>query len=175
MPPSTELFFMKPQNRREQKCILLIMKNVSELQLNTSKKCNIWEAITKKQTHEFFCMPSQSNDPSQSKDTAAITFEGTDVLWIAISKADITGVSIYMKRDTQNRTRFVDITDISTNLVIDLSQSIPEIHALTGCDSVSAFAGKGKVAALQVLRKHPSFQKAFIMFGEEIDVKYRFL
>ena len=78
-----------------------------------------------------------------------------------------------MKRDTQNRTRFVDITDISTNLGIDLSQSIPGIHALTGCDSVSAFAGKRKVAALQVLCKHPSFQKAFIMFGEEIDVKYR--
>ena len=173
MPPSTELFFMKPQNRREQKCILLMMKNVSELQLKTSKKYNIWDAITKKQTHKFFCMPSQSNDASQSKDTVAITFEGTDVFWIAISKADITGVSIYMKRDTQNRTRFVDITDISTNLGIDLSQSIPGIHALTGCDSVSAFAGKRKVAALQVLCKHPSFQKAFIMFGEEIDVKYR--
>ena len=78
-----------------------------------------------------------------------------------------------MKRDAQNRTRFVDIADISTNLGSDLSQSIPAMHAFTGCGSVSAFPGKGKVSALKVLLKHPSFQKTFSMFGEEIEVKYR--
>ena len=80
-----------------------------------------------------------------------------------------------MKRGTQNRTRFLDITDISTNLGSDLSESITGIHAFTGCDLVSAFAGKRRVAALQVLRKHPSLQKTFSMFGEEIEVKYRSL
>ena len=78
-----------------------------------------------------------------------------------------------MKRGTQNRTRFVVITDIFTNLGSDLFQSLPGIHAFAGCDSVSAFAGKGKVAALKVLRKHPLFQKTFSMFGEETEVKYR--
>ena len=62
-----------------------------------------------------------------------------------------------MKRGIQNRTRFVNITDISTNLRSDLSQSIPGIHAFTGCDLVSAFPGKEKVTTLNVLRKHPSF------------------
>ena len=114
-----------------------------------------------------------AKDASQYKDVVVIICEDTDVFSIAISKADIIAVSTYMKRGTQNRTRFVDITDISTNLGIDLSHSIPGIHTFTGCDSVSAFAGKGKVAALKVLRKHPSFQKTFSMIGEEIEVKYR--
>ena len=79
-----------------------------------------------------------------------------------------------MKRGTQNRTRFVDITDISTNLGSDLSQSLSGIqHAFTGFDLVSTFARKGKVAAPKVLRKHPLFQKTFSMFGEKIEVKCR--
>ena len=74
-----------------------------------------------------------------------------------------------MKRGTQNRTRFVDITDISTNLGSDLSQSLSGIqHAFTGFDLVSTFAGKGKVAAPKVL-----FQKTFSMFGEKTEVKCR--
>ena len=44
-----------------------------------------------------------------------------DAVPIAIPKADIIGVPIYMKRRTQNRKRFVDITNISTNLGSDLS------------------------------------------------------
>ena len=62
-----------------------------------------------------------AKDASQSKDAVAIICENTDVFSIAISKADIIGVPIYMKRGTQNRTRFVYITDISTNLLSDLS------------------------------------------------------
>ena len=128
-------------------------------------RCNHEEADTRIVLH--------AKDASQSKDAAVIICEDTDVFSIAISKAEIISVPIYMKRGTQNRTRFVDITHIFTNLGSDLAQSIPGIHAFTGCDSVSAFAGKGKVAALQVLHKHPLFQKTFSMFGEEIEVKYK--
>ena len=112
-------------------------------------------------------------EASQSKDAIVVICEDTDVFSIAISKADIIGVSIYMKKGTQNRTRFVDITDVSTNLGSHLFQSIPGMHAFTGCDSDKTFGGKGKAAGLKVLRKHPSFQKTFSMFGEGIEVKYR--
>ena len=97
-----------------------------------------------------------AKDASQSKDAVVIICD-TDVFSIAISKADTKGIPIYLKRGTQNRTQFVDIANISTNLGTDLFKSIPGIHAFTGCDSVSAFARKRKVAALQVLRKYPSF------------------
>ena len=75
-----------------------------------------------------------ARDASQSKDAVVIIYEDTDLFSIAISKADIKGILIYLKRDTQNRTWFVDIANISTNLGSDLFQSIPGIHAFTGCD-----------------------------------------
>ena len=66
-------------------------------------RCNHKEADTRILLHV--------KDASQSKDAVPI----------AIPKADIIGVPIYMKRRTQNRKRFVDITNISTNLGSDLS------------------------------------------------------
>ena len=89
-------------------------------------RCNHEEADTRIVLH--------AKDASQSKDAAVIICEDTDVFSIAISKAEIISVPIYMKRGTQNRTRFVDITHIFTNLGSDLAQSIPGIHAFTGCD-----------------------------------------
>ena len=76
-------------------------------------RCNHEEADTRIFLH--------AKDASQSKDAVVIICENTDAFSIAISKADIIGVPIYMKGGTQNRTRFVYITDISTNLESDLS------------------------------------------------------
>ena len=75
-----------------------------------------------------------AKDASQSKDAIVIICEDSDVSSVAISKAGIIGVPIYMTTGSQNRTRFVDLTDISPNLESDLYQSIPGIHAFTGCD-----------------------------------------
>ena len=55
-----------------------------------------------------------ARDASQSKDAVVIIYEDTDLFSIAISKADIKGILIYLKRGTQNRTWFVDIANIST-------------------------------------------------------------
>ena len=119
-------------------------ENVEEM---SYLRCNHEEAETRIFLH--------AKDPSQSKDAVVIICEDADIFSIVVSKAHIIGVPIYMTKGTQNRTRFVHITDISTNLGSDLSQNIPGIHTFTWCHSVNAFAGKGKVTALKVLRKHP--------------------
>ena len=33
-----------------------------------------------------------------------------------------------------------------------MCQALPGLHALTGCDTVSSFAGKGKKAALDIVK-----------------------
>ena len=44
------------------------------------------------------------------------------------------------------------------------------LHAFTGCDSVSSFAGIGKVNPLKILRKNDEFQQVFVTLGEEWSV-----
>ena len=44
------------------------------------------------------------------------------------------------------------------------------IHAFTGCDSTSAFKGKGKVKAIRLPKKKENYQRLFSRLGDECDV-----
>ena len=49
----------------------------------------------------------------------------------------------------------------------ELCRNLPGLHAFTGCDSVSAFSGKGKVTALKLVKQSRSFQTLFQEIGIE--------
>ena len=44
------------------------------------------------------------------------------------------------------------------------------IHAFTGCDSTSAFKGKGKVKAIRLLQEKESYQRVFSRLGDKWDI-----
>ena len=50
--------------------------------------------------------------------------------------------------DTKQRRRYLDMTAIGQSLGKDVCKAVPGMHALNGCDSTSAFVGKGKRQAL---------------------------
>lgn len=56
---------------------------------------------------------------------------------------------------------------IASALDDDVCKALLGFHAYTGCDSVSAFSGRGKVTALKVLMNNPKFQDAFCKLGNE--------
>jgi ABC-type transport system involved in cytochrome bd biosynthesis fused ATPase/permease subunit len=44
----------------------------------------------------------------------------------------------------------------------DKSRVLPLFHAFTGCDTVSAFGGKGKKSAWEAWNVYPNLTKAFL-------------
>ena len=52
----------------------------------------------------------------------------------------------------------------------ELCLASPGYHAFTGCDTTSAFAGKGKVAPLELLNKNELFCAAMQLIGKSFDV-----
>ena len=51
-----------------------------------------------------------------------------------------------------------------------MCRCLPGVQAFTGCDSVSAFAGKGKLTTLKLARQNPSIQVLFQRVGMEWEV-----
>ncbi|CAH3143072.1 unnamed protein product [Porites evermanni] len=49
----------------------------------------------------------------------------------------------------------------------NLCSSLLGMHAYTGCDTVSAFAGRGKIGALRIVKEQRSFQEMFDLLGVE--------
>ena len=72
--------------------------------------------------------------------------------------------SIVFKCGTQTRVRYISITSIVQAIGQNLCSSLPGMHAYTGCDTVSAFAGRGK--------EQRSFQEMFDLLGMEWEYSY---
>ena len=62
------------------------------------------------------------------------------------------------------------MTSIADALGRKVSISLPGLHAYTGCDTVSAFASKGKLTALKALKANEQYQNLFADLGATIDV-----
>ena len=77
--------------------------------------------------------------------------------------------SLFQKCGTKARRRVVNITKVAATVGIDVCRALVGVHAYTGCDTVSAFAGKGKAKALKLLSKNKKIQDTFFKLGQEWD------
>ena len=117
----------------DEECFRVTTENVAEM---SYLRCNHEEADTRIFLH--------AKDASQSKDAVAIICEDTYVFSIAISKADIIGVPIYMKRYTQNRTRFVILPTFPLNLEVIFPKAFQEYMPSLGVTLSVHLQGKEK-------------------------------
>lgn len=92
----------------------------------------------------------------QGYKAAIICSEDTDVFIISLAMHSTIDISIYQKFGTKNRTRYADVTRIGSSQGQSVCDSLIGLHTFTGCDSVSSFAGKGKLGALKLLKKNPA-------------------
>ena len=96
-----------------------------------------------------------------------ISSEDMDVRILCISFAHSIPVPIYQRCVSQHRARYVDIIKIAGVLGQEVCKALLGLHAFTGRDSVSAFAGIGKARPLKLLRSKNEFQFMFQNLGEQ--------
>ena len=99
--------------------------------------------------------------------------DDTDVLVLLLSHSNVLD-DVYVKVGRGSKSGIIQIKRIVENLTKDLAtgirvqdflKSLIGLHAISGCDAVSAFAGKGKVKALKLLMKNRTYVDAFMDLG----------
>ena len=85
--------------------------------------------------------------------------DDTDVLVLILSHSNTLDAA-YMKAGRGSKSRIINIKSVRDQIAKDLPpgtslqdflKSLIALHALTGCDTVSAFAGKGKSKAFKMV------------------------
>ena len=56
---------------------------------------------------------------------------------------------MYIKCGTQTSARYVSISSVMGAVGEELCKRLIGMHVFTGCDAVSAYAGRGKITALR--------------------------
>ena len=74
----------------------------------------------------------------------AIKSFDTDVAVLACTLSHSINAKMLFCIDTKQRRRYLDMTAIGQSLGEDVCKALPALTVLTGCDSTSAFVGKGK-------------------------------
>ncbi|KAG0717882.1 hypothetical protein GWK47_053560 [Chionoecetes opilio] len=99
-----------------------------------------------------------------------ITAEDTYVMVLCLGMCHKIPSHLFQKCGTKNRTRFLDITTLSRTLGGSVCDSLIGMHAFTGCDTVSAFAGRGKMTTLKQVKMDKTYQDAFHELGRSWEV-----
>ena len=82
---------------------------------------------------------------------------------------------IHQKCGTQNRTRFVDISKLAWSLGDSVCDSLIGLHAYTCYDTVIAFASRGKLSSLKVMKMDVTYHETYSHVGQTWDVQHSYL
>ena len=59
----------------------------------------------------------------------------------------------------KTRTRLIDVSNVVASFGPEVCIALLGLHAFTGCNTVSAFAGKGKIRALTIWKANAEFKQ----------------
>ena len=115
---------------------------------------------------------------SESVHNIVIHTPDTDVFLIALGVSSQISGNIFIRTGTQNKTRIICLSKVKEALKIKynlhdmnlVSKALLGLHGFTGCDTVSAFSGKGKVKPLHLMLKHSYYIDLFATIGKEPDL-----
>ena len=98
----------------------------------------------------------------------------TDVRLLALAFDKDINSPLFIKTGNKDKARIINIGEVIKNVQTrmkeetssdNIREAILGLHAFTGCDTVSAFAGKGIVKALNVMLKSEIYITTFISLG----------
>jgi hypothetical protein len=89
-----------------------------------------------------------------------------DVFFILLYHANhLTDLTVLFETG-KGKKRCLNVTEIAQSLSPGLFSPLLSFHEFSGCDSTSAFKGKGKVRPMKILMGSARYQEAFCRVGE---------
>ena len=101
---------------------------------------------------------------SKSHSVVNIKSPDTDVAIIAASVCDQIDADLFI---TMHQHKCLDLNAVKQCLPSTFLSALIGLHVFTGCDSVSAFSGKGNMKALNLMKLNPEFQEAVANIGKD--------
>jgi len=107
--------------------------------------------------------------------TCIIHSDDTDVFVLLLAHSQSLG-KCFIKKGRGAKTRIIELSTVVNRLEKQLEPGIEKhcfmkaligIHAITGCDTISAFSGKGKWKAVQLLQRNERYVQAMASIGQE--------
>ena len=124
--------------------------------------CDHEEADTRLVLHASHAASTYSKVIIESSDT--------DVAIMLLAHSKKMSGRLALLTGQKEKKRLLDVSEMATKLGDNLCDSLIGLHAFSGCDSVSSFAGKGKKTHLNLMKSDPTCRQAMRGLGEDFEV-----
>ncbi len=122
--------------------------------------CNHEEADTRIMVHVADCVKRGYNNTGK----ITIRTTDTDVVVLAVSIVCLIAVTeLWIDFGTAKSFRYIGAHTISSNIGPQKAKALPMFHSLTGCDTVSSFAGHGKKSCWDVWKSFPQLTDTYLI------------
>lgn len=111
------------------------------------------------------CIHVRDTEPDNT--TILVRSPDTDVLVLLMHFSSQINRSVLFDNGVGNKRRLLSVPDLAQHMGTQICSILPAYHALTGCDTTSAFVRKGKIAPLKVVEKNPNFVSVLSRLGQE--------
>ncbi|KAK6168047.1 hypothetical protein SNE40_021951 [Patella caerulea] len=138
----------------------LLVENAPELQSDHE------EADTRMLLHVF-----QASQSTPAPLDIILCTVDTDVFVIALWMSTVVTARLILFLMTGNRSRQLDLQAMSSTMKEQTTEALVGLHPFTGCDSVSAFKGKGKIKALKLMLNSPQYITTFCELGKSWELR----
>ena len=109
-----------------------------------------------------------------------ISSPDTDVFVICLSVHLLIDANVFFLTGVKSSRRIIDITKVADHVYESLNscevskeilmKSLVGFHSFTGCDTISAFAGRGKIKPLKLMVRDVRYVEAFDQLGEHTEI-----
>lgn len=109
-----------------------------------------------------------------------ISSPDTDVFMLLLSKVCDLDTEVYMMTGTAQNRRLININAVANDIYGNINKTnctkkslvkaLLGFHCFTGCDTISAFAGRGKLKPLSLLVGNEDYIDVFCSLGEELSL-----
>ena len=100
-----------------------------------------------------------------------INSEDTDVFILLLAFSPSIDAKLFQRCGSQRRNRMIDINKLVTAVGNDVCNTLAGLHTFTGCDTITAFIGKGKIKPLKLLKSENYVRDAFNRLGQTWEVQ----
>ena len=159
---------------------LYVMDGVEVIKLSSTAITTIKELNSNHEETDTR-MVSHANHASSDSNPIVIASPDTDVFVICLAFQHIINSDIFFLTGVKNSRRTIDISAVAENIFVTFNlckalkemimESLIGLHSFIGCDTTSAFAGRGKVKPLTLMLKDQDYVETFSLLGKEIHLQ----
>ena len=140
---------------------------VSENRVTSRQEHTLGSDQEEADTKIFSCCQHAVQHFSNHAENVCVATVNTDVAVLVIYYESRIQCNLFVEIGSKGKKRIISVSKMAVNVGQDMADALPALHAISGCDSTSAFYGVGKKKVYNIVKNVGAYMEALKELGNQ--------